>query len=52
VLVRHPSAAGRGIASTRATVRHFGGLSHFHLLNHPAVYEHVRECLTGREPGA
>jgi triacylglycerol lipase len=50
VLVRHPSAAGRGIASARATVRHFGGLSHFHLLNHPDVYEHVRGCLTGPRP--
>jgi pimeloyl-ACP methyl ester carboxylesterase len=45
-LVRHPSASGRGIASARATARHFGGLDHFDLLNHPEVYAHLRACLS------
>ncbi|HWE32600.1 MAG TPA: alpha/beta hydrolase [Solirubrobacteraceae bacterium] len=28
--------------------RHYGGASHFDLLNHPAIYEQLRRWLTGR----
>jgi hypothetical protein len=45
-LVRHPSASGRGIASRLASAQHFGGLTHFDLLNNPEVYAHLRKCLT------
>ena len=49
VLVRHESAAGpRTPDGTPAgDHRHVHGASHFHLLNHPDVYEHVREWLAG-----
>jgi hypothetical protein len=40
LLVRFPSAAGAG-----GDGRHLGGLTHFHLLNHPAVYEQLRDWL-------
>jgi pimeloyl-ACP methyl ester carboxylesterase len=49
LLVRLPSASGRG---RRRTIpcdvdkgRHLGGLTHFDLLNHPAVYEQLRGWL-------
>lgn len=29
--------------------RHYGGVSHFDLLNHPAVYEQIRRWLEGRK---
>ena len=28
--------------------RHYGGASHFDLLNHPAIYEQLSRWLTGR----
>jgi hypothetical protein len=28
--------------------RHYGGASHFDLLNHPAIYEQLRRWLTNR----
>jgi pimeloyl-ACP methyl ester carboxylesterase len=50
LLVRLPSASGRG---RRRTIpfevdhgRHLGGLTHFHLVNHPQVYEHLRDWLS------
>src|SRR5437588_3315 len=52
LLVRFPSASGRG-AKRRIPFEidngaHVGGLHHFQLLNHPAVYEQVRKWLTRR----
>jgi len=50
LFVRFPSASGqadRRIRFDLAEVRHFGGLNHFELLNHPAVYERIREALGG-----
>lgn len=56
LLVRFPSAAGRGrrrrIPFELENGRHLGGLNHFDLLNHPAVYEQVREWLAAREAGS
>ena len=54
VLVRHESAAGpRTPDGTPAgDHRHVHGASHFHLLNHPDVYEHVREWLSGTSAGS
>jgi len=49
LLVLLPSASGKG--KTRSLPfevergRHIGGLNHFHLLNHPAVYEQIRTWL-------
>ena len=45
LLVRHASATGRGIEATRTTMRHFGRRTHFHLLNDPEVYAHMRSLL-------
>ena len=45
LLVRFASATGRGIATTDATVRHFGRRTHFDLLNDPEVYAHMRGCV-------
>jgi len=50
LLVRFPSASGRG-ARRRIPFEldhgtHLGGLNHFQLLNHPAVYEQIRSWLT------
>jgi hypothetical protein len=45
LLVRYASASGRGIAAARTTTRHFGGRTHFDLLNDPEVYAHMRECI-------
>jgi pimeloyl-ACP methyl ester carboxylesterase len=49
LLVRFPSASGQGrrrrIPFTLEHGRHFGGLSHFDLLNHPDVYEQIRTWL-------
>jgi pimeloyl-ACP methyl ester carboxylesterase len=50
LLVRRPSASGSG--RTRRVPfeidngRHLTGLNHFHLLNHPAVYEQLRGWLS------
>lgn len=64
---RHPLAAVIGDGLVRltsatseepgraVTVRHFGGLSHLDLLNHPAVYDYLRASwaagASGRSPG-
>jgi pimeloyl-ACP methyl ester carboxylesterase len=50
LLVLYPSSAGtsrsgRKIAFEVDNSRHLGGLNHFHLLNHPRVYEQMREWL-------
>jgi hypothetical protein len=55
LLVRLPSASGHG--RTRRIPfevdhgRHLGGLNHFQLLNHPAVYEQIRRWID-RSAGA
>lgn len=54
LLVLLPSASGQG--DTRSIPfevergRHLGGLTHFHLLNHPAVYEQIRLWLMPQTP--
>ena len=40
LLVRYPSASAAG-----SDGRHLGGVTHFHLLNHPAVYRQLRDWL-------
>jgi hypothetical protein len=45
LLVRFPSASGRRFELASEDVRHFGGLNHFDLLNHPLVYEQIRSWL-------
>jgi pimeloyl-ACP methyl ester carboxylesterase len=49
LLVRYPSASGQGrrrrIPFEIDNGRHLGGLNHFQLLNHPAVYELLRGWL-------
>ncbi len=49
LLVRYPSASGNGrrrrIPFELDKGLHVGGVTHFHLLNHPAVYEQVRGWL-------
>jgi pimeloyl-ACP methyl ester carboxylesterase len=55
LLVRYPSASGAGrrrrIPFEIDNGRHIGGLDHFRLLNHPAVYEQIRAWLS-RAPDA
>jgi pimeloyl-ACP methyl ester carboxylesterase len=55
LLVRYPSASGVGrrrrIPFEIDNGRHIGGLDHFRLLNHPAVYEQIRAWLS-RAPDA
>jgi pimeloyl-ACP methyl ester carboxylesterase len=57
LLVRMPSASGRGTGKGRRIPfevdngHELPGLTHFHLLNHPAVYEQLRTWLT-RQPAA
>jgi hypothetical protein len=50
-LVREPSASGRlrlkRHRPPRVEERHFGGLGHMALLNHPDVYEQIRHWLAG-----
>jgi hypothetical protein len=54
LLVRVPSASGRGSGSGRRIPfevdngHELPGLTHFHLLNHPAVYAQLRTWLTRR----
>jgi hypothetical protein len=52
-LVLHPSAAGRSgtrmVGFRDEDGVHLGGIHHLALLNHPAVYAHLREWL-GRAP--
>jgi pimeloyl-ACP methyl ester carboxylesterase len=54
LLVRLPSASGRGRRRTipfeAGNGRHLGGLTHFDLLNHPAVYEQLHAWLAGELP--
>src|SRR4051794_22378389 len=54
LLVQFPSASGHGrrrrIPFEIENGCHVGGINHFQLLNHPAIYEQLREWLT-REPG-
>jgi pimeloyl-ACP methyl ester carboxylesterase len=50
LLVLYPSSAGqsrsgRKVAFEVDNIRHLGGLTHFHLLNHPRVYELMLEWL-------
>jgi pimeloyl-ACP methyl ester carboxylesterase len=45
LLVRVSSASGDGLAVDTEEVRHFGRLNHFDLLNHPLVYQHIRDWL-------
>lgn len=49
LLVRPPSAAGHAPEPARripfCAGRVFGGLNHFHLTNHPQVYEVIRQCI-------
>ncbi len=49
LLVRYPSASGTGrrrrIGFEIDNGLHLGGATHFHLLNHPAVYEQLRSWL-------
>jgi hypothetical protein len=47
LLVRVPSASGAGRRRRVpfAEVRRLGGLTHFDLLNHPAVYDQIRAWL-------
>ena len=51
LLVRFPSASGNGrrrrIPFEIENGRHVGGLNHFQLLNHPAVYGQIRDWLAG-----
>ncbi|TMM10790.1 MAG: alpha/beta fold hydrolase [Actinobacteria bacterium] len=50
LLVRFSSASGRGrsrrIPFEIENGRHVGGINHFQLLNHPAVYEQIRSWLS------
>jgi triacylglycerol esterase/lipase EstA (alpha/beta hydrolase family) len=53
LLVRLPSAWGQGLAGRHypfeiERLRSFGGLHHLQLLNHPAVYEQLRDWLRGQ----
>jgi pimeloyl-ACP methyl ester carboxylesterase len=49
LLVLYPSASGHGrkrrIPFEADCGCHFGGMTHFHLLRHPAVYEQIRNWL-------
>jgi pimeloyl-ACP methyl ester carboxylesterase len=52
LLVRYPSASGSGrrrrIPFEIDKGLHLGGATHFHLLNHPGVYDQLRAWLAGR----
>jgi pimeloyl-ACP methyl ester carboxylesterase len=53
-LVLQPSGSGRGrtrrLAFDEAYGHHVGGAHHFALLNHPAVYDKLREWLSSPQP--
>jgi hypothetical protein len=55
LLVRFSSASGSGLGRVLPFEidkgRHMGGLHHFHLLNHPDVYEQLRHWLDGANAG-
>lgn len=50
-MVRRPSAAGPVIqhGEFRIQTRHFGGVSHLQIQNHPDVYEQIRRICEGEE---
>jgi hypothetical protein len=52
--VQFPSASGNGpkrrLPFEIDNGRHLGGLNHFQLLNHPAVYEQLRSWLERSAP--
>jgi pimeloyl-ACP methyl ester carboxylesterase len=53
LLVLQPSAWGSAGKSERlrfpiSQYHHLGGANHFDLLNHPAIYEQIRRCVTSR----
>src|SRR5205814_6459140 len=54
LLVLYPSASGQGrrrrIPFEADHGQHFGGMTHLHLLRHPAVYEQVRSWLERSAP--
>lgn len=54
LLVRLPSAAGHAPEPGRRIPFHFGRvfpkMHHFHLVNHPDVYDQVKELLSGHVP--
>jgi pimeloyl-ACP methyl ester carboxylesterase len=56
LLVRFPSASGKGrrrsVPFEVENGRHLGGLNHFDLLGHPAVYEQIRTWITRQPAGA
>jgi pimeloyl-ACP methyl ester carboxylesterase len=58
LLVRVPSASGRGKGAGRRIPfeidygHELSGLTHFDLLNHPAVYGQLRDWVTGRRAAA
>ncbi|HET7421281.1 MAG TPA: alpha/beta fold hydrolase [Candidatus Dormibacteraeota bacterium] len=56
LLVRTESAAGRRVDGSTAvsadSVIHLGAMTHFDLLDHPLVYEHVRNALSPRNQEA
>lgn len=53
LLVRPPSAAGQAAHPHHVVPFHsgqvFSGMNHFHIANHPAVYEQIRRLLDGSE---
>jgi pimeloyl-ACP methyl ester carboxylesterase len=56
LLVRTESAAGRrrdgSTAVSADSVIHLGAMTHFDLLDHPIVYEHIRRALSSAGEGA
>jgi PGAP1-like protein len=56
LLVRFPSASGRGrrrqVPFDMDNGVHLGGLNHFQLLNHPAVYGQIQSWLARSQPKA
>jgi pimeloyl-ACP methyl ester carboxylesterase len=44
----HGGAAGQRMRFPVDNYRHFGGATHFDLLNHPAIYDQIRQWLVGR----
>ncbi len=44
----HGGAAGQRLRFPVDNYRHYGGATHFDLLNHPAIYDQIRRWLVGR----